>query len=180
MRPALVLLPRVFATLVALTPIAGLVGGCAAKTDSVAEVDGQVGETDQALRACMPNECRSGTVLWACPDIAHAVSTPCVEPPGIATYHNSQGGLSPCEQVTYVCGCETSEMPTCAPGSCGTVSNECGEVDCGGCTAPATCGGGGTPHQCGLPPDCYPEPTCASACSGSTACLWACEIVCDS
>jgi hypothetical protein len=36
--------------------------------------------------------------------------------------------------------------------TCGPISDGCGStVDCGGCTAPATCGGGGTLGQCGAP-----------------------------
>src|SRR5262249_37261090 len=41
---------------------------------------------------------------------------------------------------------------TCAiqGASCGTISDGCAEtLDCGTCTAPATCGGGGTAHVCG-------------------------------
>ena len=44
---------------------------------------------------------------------------------------------------------------TCAafPGKCGVQGDGCGGVtaDCGTCTAPATCGGGGTPSVCGYP-----------------------------
>lgn len=44
---------------------------------------------------------------------------------------------------------------------CGTVSDNCGGTyDCGACTAPETCGGGGTPNVCG-PGLCVPE-TCGS------------------
>jgi hypothetical protein len=51
----------------------------------------------------------------------------------------------------------TSVPPTCAPKTCGDVSANCGYVsdgcggllNCGTCQAPDTCGGGGTPNQCG-------------------------------
>ena len=48
--------------------------------------------------------------------------------------------------------------------TCGSASDGCGNlIPCGVCTAPDTCGGGGTPFQCGAPPDggiCTPK-TCA-------------------
>jgi hypothetical protein len=43
---------------------------------------------------------------------------------------------------------------TCGPQSCGTIGDNCGgTVDCGdNCAATSTtCGGGGTPHECGCP-----------------------------
>ncbi len=54
----------------------------------------------------------------------------------------------------------------CAPGTtcpagqnCGTAPNGCGgTLSCGTCTAPQTCGGGGTPNQCG----CTPITTCGA------------------
>ena len=74
---------------------------------------------------------------------------------------------------------------TCAdfPGKCGVQGDGCGGVtaDCGTCTAPQTCGGGGEPSVCGYPPAgaCVPK-TCADyapatcgkqsdGCGGSTA-----------
>jgi hypothetical protein len=51
--------------------------------------------------------------------------------------------------------------PTCTPltcanyptGTCGQQTDGCGGLtaDCGTCTAPQTCGGGGTPNMCGAP-----------------------------
>jgi hypothetical protein len=62
--------------------------------------------------------------------------------------------------------------PTCTPltcanypsGTCGAQSDGCGGLtpDCAQCVAPSTCGGGGVPSQCGVPPDaggCTPQ-TC--------------------
>ena len=43
---------------------------------------------------------------------------------------------------------------TCAGAgaTCGSIPNGCGGVlNCGSCTAPETCGGGGTPNKCGSP-----------------------------
>jgi len=61
---------------------------------------------------------------------------------------------------------------------CGTAADGCGgSLDCGQCTAPQTCGGGGTPHQCGLgctPTSCqslgYGCGTAADGCGGSLDC----------
>jgi hypothetical protein len=66
-----------------------------------------------------------------------------------------------------VCGTTVPEGGTCTPQtcadqglSCGPAGDGCGgTLDCGSCTAPDTCGGGGTPGQCGSPP-CVPL-TCA-------------------
>ncbi len=39
---------------------------------------------------------------------------------------------------------------TCPPGACGTMPDGCGgTLNCGSCTPPQTCGGGGVPNQCG-------------------------------
>jgi len=46
--------------------------------------------------------------------------------------------------------------------ACGAAGDGCGKLlDCGTCTPPQTCGGGGTPGQCGAP-NCTPT-TCAKA-----------------
>lgn len=47
------------------------------------------------------------------------------------------------------CGTAACVPLTCA-GLCGTVSDGCSKIlDCGGCTLPAVCGGGGFPNKCG-------------------------------
>ena len=39
--------------------------------------------------------------------------------------------------------------------NCGSIPDGCGgTLDCGSCTAPRTCGGGGTPNVCGCPLNC--------------------------
>jgi len=53
---------------------------------------------------------------------------------------------------------------TCAlvNATCGLIGDGCGGViDCGNCPAPQTCGGGGTPSQCGGSSGCTPT-TCAA------------------
>ena len=54
-------------------------------------------------------------------------------------------------------------LVTCASmnAGCGPIGDGCGGMlDCGSCTAPKTCGGGGTPFQCGGNSGCVPK-TCA-------------------
>jgi uncharacterized repeat protein (TIGR01451 family) len=49
-----------------------------------------------------------------------------------------------------VCCTPATSCP--AGDNCGSVSDGCGDMlDCGTCTAPETCGGGGTPNVCGTP-----------------------------
>jgi hypothetical protein len=63
--------------------------------------------------------------------------------------------------------CVSPDVPTCTRSTCtaqgigcGPAGDGCGGVlDCGTCKAPQTCGGGGTPSQCGAP-TCTPR-TCA-------------------
>ncbi len=46
--------------------------------------------------------------------------------------------------------CTPNNTAACLNKNCGTVTNNCGQtVSCGTCTAPYTCGGGGTPNVCG-------------------------------
>jgi hypothetical protein len=65
--------------------------------------------------------------------------------------------------------CVTTDVPVCtertceeAGAECGPVADGCGDLlDCGPCTAPETCGGGGVPNQCG-DDGCVPR-TCEEA-----------------
>ena len=75
--------------------------------------------------------------------------------------------------VTPASGCTT-----CAArgANCGTISDNCGNtLNCGVCTAPQTCGGGGTANECG----CKPVSTCPAGdncgtipngCGGTLSC----------
>jgi hypothetical protein len=52
----------------------------------------------------------------------------------------------------YAAGSSSCVPTTCAAQgkNCGSISDECGgTLNCGTCTAPSTCGGGGTPNVCG-------------------------------
>jgi hypothetical protein len=63
--------------------------------------------------------------------------------------------------VVWSCGIACDIVTCAAVGvSCGIVPSGCGDMlDCGSCTAPETCGGGGTPGVCGTG-SCLPR-TCA-------------------
>jgi len=74
-----------------------------------------------------------------------------------------------------------SSLTTCAAegANCGMIADGCGgTLDCGTCTLPQTCGGGGTPNVCGAPGVCgngiveYPE-----WCDGESFCASNCTIV---
>jgi hypothetical protein len=67
--------------------------------------------------------------------------------------------LSACVQTTPVCTPTTCQAQGI---SCGAAGDGCGNLlQCGSCAAPATCGGGGTPGQCGTNKGCTPK-TCAT------------------
>jgi hypothetical protein len=66
-------------------------------------------------------------------------------------------------------GGDSGPTGTCTPKTCAQLAVECGPqgngcgqlINCGTCTAPQTCGGGGTPSKCGGASACVPK-TCAS------------------
>jgi hypothetical protein len=70
--------------------------------------------------------------------------------------------------VSGSCQCVADpKATTCLGRECGTFKNNCGtDVDCGSCSSPETCNGGGTPNQCGC--------TATSPCTGSN-----CDTVTD-
>jgi hypothetical protein len=63
---------------------------------------------------------------------------------------------------------------TCAAegANCGMIADGCGgTLDCGTCTLPQTCGGGGTPNVCGLGPVCGGGPgSCGGTCPSGLTC----------
>ncbi|MBL8957468.1 MAG: hypothetical protein JNK82_42235 [Myxococcaceae bacterium] len=63
--------------------------------------------------------------------------------------------------------CITAPLTCASQGfNCGPAGNGCGiQLDCGDCTMPETCGGGGTPGVCGRPITCVPK-TCADLDAG--------------
>ncbi len=66
------------------------------------------------------------------------------------------GGILDCGTCPSYCGPRTCLQ---ANANCGLVADGCGgTLNCGVCTAPDSCGGGGTPNQCGAP-TCTPR-TC--------------------
>lgn len=113
-------------------------------------------------------------------------------------------GTAVCEGVCCQAGevCQNGDGACCAPTTCAAADKNCGSIPdgCGGtltcgdcaseqcltcganhtcvstCTAPETCGGGGTPNQCGCLPlftCCYEGPggpPCSNCCGGYTHC----------
>jgi hypothetical protein len=78
------------------------------------------------------------------------------------------GGATPlCNLSTHQCVAGAPDAGPCVPSSCAVQGKNCGPtgdgcgglIDCGKCTAPAICGGGGAPGICGSSP-CFPK-TCA-------------------
>jgi hypothetical protein len=57
-----------------------------------------------------------------------------------------------------VCSCvDEAKSVTCSGANCGTRTNNCGHsVDCGSCSPPNTCGGGGAANKCGCTPSGSP------------------------
>jgi hypothetical protein len=98
------------------------------------------------------------------------------------------GGLNVCKPIpeTTACAALLPDGGSLDSGLlCGSTGDGCGNVyNCGphdgGCTAPATCGGGGVPSECGQ--SCFPITTCpaddagvvcgsiANGCGGTIAC----------
>jgi hypothetical protein len=134
-------------------------------------------DAGQVVSACVPKSCANlGNPCGAQGDGCGGMTAVCTTCPtgqfcggggpsqcgaGSSDAGNAADGLSPTTCVPKTC----SNYPT---GTCGPQSDGCGGVtaNCGTCTSPAFCGGGGTPGMCGnsLPADagtCVPK-TCAS------------------
>jgi hypothetical protein len=99
-------------------------------------------------------------------------------PSGSKSTAGSDSICCPAGQVQYPTGacCAPDNAAACAGKNCGTVTNNCGQpVDCGTCTSPQTCGGGGTANVCGCTPTtCAAQhATCGSipdGCGGTLDC----------
>jgi len=71
---------------------------------------------------------------------------------------------------------ECCAQPSCPTGGCGVFPDNCGNmvVNCGGCAAPNTCGGGGVGGLCGCTPlSCRTDGVCGTlpdGCGGTVHC----------
>jgi hypothetical protein len=130
--------------------------------------DFHVEDTENILvtpQTAFPQECS----FTAC-----TTSAQCVQNPNYGTGSTCTGGLcmTPQEKLLEfmlfdLASCVTTTTGSCTPktcanfpGLCGVQGDGCGGVtaNCGTCGVGETCGGGGTPSQCGMP-SCTPK-TC--------------------
>jgi hypothetical protein len=118
-----------------------------------------------------PNKCGTGDAGQCTPTTCAALGADC------GPVSDGCGGLLQCGTCASgqacgvnqpnVCGTKVPDGGLCKPETCADQGLSCGQagdgcggtLDCGSCTAPQTCGGGGTPGQCGAPA-CVPL-TCA-------------------
>jgi hypothetical protein len=90
-------------------------------------------ETKKCGNKCVPTDVNNG-----CSDPARC--TPCA-------------GNEACGGASNTCQCVPIAQAVACNGKCGAVANGCGGMhDCGGCTSPQTCGGGGVTSVCGCTP----------------------------
>ena len=127
----------------------------------------------QSLVPCIcgttdPTACLNGQItpngplfdLHICDTNSAHLITP-FPPPGLTVYGVQQAETIANCAAAFGCDC----LGSCTPGTacpagqnCGTAPNGCGGlIDCGTCTAPDTCGGGGVSGRCG---HCQPLTSC--------------------
>jgi hypothetical protein len=130
-----------------------------------------------ARGACISEAAGGGGLCAECDANAARV---CVASDGTRRCPNC--GAAGVDPATCTCrgGCTPT---TCAAQgkNCGNISDGCGStLSCGSCTAPNTCGGGGTANVCGCPPlTCGPE-ECGilpDGCGGTRDC-GSCPAIC--
>ena len=103
------------------------------------------------LEACTPATCATlGYNCGSAPDGCGGIARNSVNQEGCGTCDSEQvcglGGPGRCGSPTCV---PPTMAQVCPAGTCGLVSNGCGDViDCGGCASPLVCGGGGA-NLCG-------------------------------
>ena len=123
------------------------------------------------------SRCIDGTTLTTSAPAGQCIDRQCV-------YESSEQACADrCEGGACVCTVDCSELGK----NCGTATASCGEVECGGCSAPLICGGGGEVNVCGsceispfMPG--FPAQNCGNAnpyyCSNLDACV-ADEVNCN-
>ncbi|TXG80728.1 MAG: twin-arginine translocation signal domain-containing protein [Thermomicrobiales bacterium] len=110
---------------------------------------------------CCDNACCFGTCYseeLCCPAGQIVCNGVCLAPGQCCTNDDCGPGFA-CVDASCLCQATTS----CASAglNCGAFTDDCGAIhDCGGCTEPQTCGGGGTAGVCG----CMSSTTCEGHC----------------
>jgi hypothetical protein len=155
---------------------------CAQQNITCGSAGDGCGGTLQCGSCSAPDTCGGGGVPGQCgyPDGGTCTPITCAQQSiSCGPAGDGCGGLLQCGTCTAPQTCGGGGMPgmcgypdggvcqpkTCAQQniSCGPAGDGCGnQIDCGPCTAPQTCGGGGVPGVCGYPDagTCQPE-TCA-------------------
>ncbi|MBI3184526.1 MAG: hypothetical protein HYZ28_20515 [Myxococcales bacterium] len=161
--------------------------GCGLVTCATANANcGPVGDGCGGLLNCgsctAPQSCGGGGVPSRCGGDGGCPAKTCAQiGANCGPVGDGCGGLLNCGGCTspQTCGggginnrCGTSGGGLvdggCVPRTCAQAGADCGPagdgcgglLNCGSCTSPQTCGGGGTPSVCGAPPSCVPK-TCA-------------------
>jgi hypothetical protein len=145
---------------------------------------GPVGDGCGGMLNCgtcmLPQTCGGGGQPSVCGGMACVPRTCAQQNISCGPAGDGCGGLLQCGMCTApatcggggmpgVCGVSVVDAGACVPRtcaeqniSCGPAGDGCGgQLDCGTCTAPQTCGGGGVHGQCGAP-SCTPR-TCQQA-----------------
>ena len=133
--------------------------GCGATTcDATACPAAGSGTVVCQASACVVGTCGAGTKKCGDKCVTIDANNGCADAAKCTPCANNEA----CAGSPTTCQCVPTPMTTACTGKCGTVPNGCGGTyTCSGCTAPQTCGGGGTANVCG----CTPTPM-ATACNG--------------
>jgi hypothetical protein len=114
--------------------------------DTMSSTDTAPPPTDANVEKCTPIQCQTagGNYCGSFPDGCG----------GIAMCGNDCPMGQTCG-TNHLCAADSScvPIPCSGPGHqfCGTIGDGCNHaLSCPDCTAPQTCGGGGTPHVCGM------------------------------
>jgi len=170
----------------------GLVGVCAAGTNQCSGGTlACVENVASSAEVCdgLDNDCDGGidnnAANESCDDALFCTGNEiCIIGSCVSTGDPCVGGSLVCNEATNFCD------PPCVPftceaqtANCGTIADGCGgQLNCGTCTLPDTCGGGGIPNLCEEPVcgDAIVDPNTEECDDGNSvntdACLNSCQI----